>query len=86
MLVHAVNSTAIQWLENSAMESENIVESAVPELMEVAEVKEDDNKTDENNQREDFTSEIFKIEVTNLGKFGHGVSFDCETIRETGYR
>lgn len=25
-------------------------------------------------QREDFTSEIYKIEINNMGKFGYGVS------------
>lgn len=31
--------------------------------------------------REDFTSEIFKIEIKNLAKFGFGVSYDLKSLK-----
>lgn len=64
------------------MESVENVESNVIDGDDVAEMVENvykDECIDAKNvrQREDFTSEIYKIEISNMGNFGYGVSTFC---------
>lgn len=44
------------------------------EVEENIEVENDETNNDNPQQRQDFTSESYKVEVTNMGKFSFGVS------------
>lgn len=48
---------------------EQIADAAEPMVIE-------ENPVD--NHRKDFTSELFKIEISNTGKFGYGVCASCD--------
>lgn len=60
-----VQTTSTELLENV---------KDVPSGDEMEVDSEEDRKVANVRKREDFTSEIYKIEISNMGNFGYGVS------------
>lgn len=48
--------------------------------MEISQPEDSETNVEQATHRTDFTSELFKIELNNVGKFGYGVSINQSII------
>lgn len=67
-----MDSTELEAQIASEGNAEDSKDVPVEDEMEVD--SEEDRKVANVRKREDFTSEIYKIEISNMGNFGYGVS------------
>lgn len=68
----------IETIDN-AMETEKVPDEIATEtsIDEIEAADTENQQSEDNQQRQDFTSETYKIEITNMGKFAFGV---CNSI------